>query len=68
MIYLKFSTFRFMVGHSQCCVVGASHSKQPLQGMGSIGVLYSALCLQVSDQQRNSLQQLLLRTLEEKDK
>lgn len=52
--------------YSQSGVVGAPHGEESLQCMGSIGVLNRALCLQVGHQQRDSLQQLLFRQLENK--
>lgn len=64
----KVTSFHFIDWHSQRWVVGASHSKQPLQGVGSVRVLHRALCLQVSDQQRNGLQQVLFGQLGEKNK
>lgn len=45
---------------SQRAVVGASHGEQPLQGVGGVRVLHGALGLQVGDERRHGLQQVLL--------
>lgn len=41
-------------------VVGPPHGEKPLEGVSGIGMLYDALGLQVSHQQRDGLQELLL--------
>lgn len=45
-------------------VVGPPHGEKPLEGVSGIGVLHDALGLQVSHQQRDGLQELLLGELQ----